>query len=80
MDLEYPTWQEPLVAAILELNPQELREKLKRAEKAINSRIQGLRLAENAENSQHELRLLFDGLSIIRGLTRDRLDSPSRET
>jgi hypothetical protein len=77
VNLKYPTWQEPLAAAILELNPQELREKLKCAEEAINSRIQELRFTEN---SQHELRLLFDGLSIIRGLRRDRLDSFSRET
>ena len=53
----------------------ELREKLKCAEQAIDSRIQELRFAENSE---HELRSLFDGLSIIRGLRRDRFDSPSR--
>ena len=77
VDLEYPQWQEPLAAAILEFNRQQLREKLKCAEEAINIRIQELRLAENSE---HELRSLFDGLSIIRGLRLDRLDSPSRET
>ena len=72
MNLEYPTWQRPLAAAILEFNPPQLREKLKCAEEAINCRIQELRLAENSE---HEVRLLFDGLSIIQGLRRDRLDS-----
>ena len=71
MDLEYPQWQEPVAAAILEFSPQQLREKLKCAEEAIDSRIQDLRLAANSE---HELRSLFDGLSIIRGLRRDRLD------
>ena len=76
MNLEYP-WQKLLAASILEFNPPELREKLKCAEEAIDSRIQDLRLAANSE---HELRSLFDGLSIIRGLRRDRLDSPSRET
>ena len=75
-NLEYP-WQKLLAASILEFNPPELREKLKCAEEAINSRIQELRLAENSER---ELRSLFDGLSIIRGLRRDRFDSPSRAT
>ena len=74
MNLEYPSWQKPLADAILEFNPPQLRDKLKCAEEAINSRIQELRLAENNER---EVRSLFDGLSIIRGLRRDRLDSPN---
>lgn len=71
MNLEYPTWQELLAAAILEFNPQELSDRLQRAEEAIARRIQELRFAENSE---HELRLLFDGLSIIRDVRQDRLD------
>jgi hypothetical protein len=70
MNLDYPVWQEPLAAAILEFNPQQLPEKLQRAQEAIAKRLQELRFAESNE---HELRLLFDGLSIIRGVKQDRL-------
>jgi hypothetical protein len=76
MDLEYPKWQAPLAAAFLEFSPRQLREKLQEAEDAIAKRIQELRFAENNE---HELRSLFDGLSIIRGVKQDRLESPPEE-
>ena len=70
MNLDYPTWQEPLAAAILEFNPRQLPEKLQRAEGAIAQRLQELRFAASSE---HEVRLLFDGLSGIRGVNQDRL-------
>jgi hypothetical protein len=72
MSFEYPSWQEPLAAAILEFNPKQLPGKLEKAADAIARRIQELRLAENNE---HELRALFGGLAIIRGVKRDRLES-----
>lgn len=70
MNLDYPTWQEPLAAAILEFNPQQLPEKLQRAEGAIAKRLEELRFADRSED---EVRLLFDGLSIIRDVKQDRL-------
>jgi len=76
MSFEYPSWQGPLAAAILEFNPEQIRRKLQMAEDTIARRIDELRLAENNE---HELRSLFDGLSIIRGLRQDRLESASKE-
>jgi hypothetical protein len=77
MNLKYPTWQKPLADAILEFNPQQLREKLKSAEDAIVSRMQELR---SIENSAHELRLLSDGLSVLRGVRRDRLETEKSES
>jgi hypothetical protein len=56
--------------AILEFNPQQLPEKLQHAQEAIAKRQQELR---HAESSEHELRLLFDGLSLIRGVKQDRI-------
>lgn len=70
MNLDYPTWPEPLAAAILEFNPQQLPEKLQRAEGAIAKRLEELRFADRSED---EVRLLFDGLSIIRDVKQDRL-------
>ena len=70
LNLEYPQWQEPLAAAILEFNAQRLRAKIQKAEEVISSRIQELAV----DNGNHEeLRLLSDGLSIIRSLKEDRL-------
>ena len=71
MNLEYPTWEEPLAAAIFEFGPQELSDRLQRTEEVLAGRIQELRFEENSE---HELRLLFDGLAIIRDVRQGRLD------
>ena len=65
MELKYPQWQEALAAALLEFNSQQLRGKLQRAEEAITKRFQEL---EFEKDNQEELRLLSDGLSIIRDL------------
>jgi hypothetical protein len=62
---EYPRWQEPLAAAILEFNPRHLHGKAQRAEEAIANRMQEL---GRDKNNARELRLLFDGLSILRGV------------
>ena len=67
--LKYPRWQEPLTAAILEFDPQQLPAKLERAEQAIDSRLQELAIEQD---NQEELRLLSDGLSIIVNL-KERL-------
>jgi len=72
MILKYPQWQEPLAAAILEFNAQQLRGKVQRAEEVITYRIQELSVDKGNEE---ERRALSDGLSIIRSLKRDRLES-----
>ena len=63
--LEYPRWQEPLLQALRELNPKQLRVKVEKAEEAIGTRIEEL---ASAEDQQRELRLLGDGLTLIRQL------------
>jgi hypothetical protein len=69
MDLEYPQRQEPLALAILEFNPQKLRERIQRAEEAISKRIQELSFEKD---NQHEGPALFDGLAILRRVKKDR--------
>jgi multidrug resistance efflux pump len=63
--LEYPRWQEPLLQALLELDPKEFRVKVENAEELIATRIEEL---ASAEDRQREFRLLHDGLSLIRQL------------
>jgi hypothetical protein len=70
LKLKYPQWQEPLAAAILEFNAQQLRGKVQKAEELITYRIKEL---PSVTGNEEERRLLFDGLSIIRSLKKDRL-------
>jgi hypothetical protein len=78
MDLKYPQWQEPLGAAILEFDPQRLHEKVQRAEAAIVSRLEEL---ATEQGNQLERLALFDGLSILERVKKDRLGilDPQRE-
>jgi len=73
MALKYPQWQEPLAAAIVEFNPQQLPDKLKTAEEAISKRIEELALEQG---DQRERLALFDGLSILGRVKKDRLGVP----
>jgi hypothetical protein len=68
LGLKYPQWQEPLAAAIIEIDRQQLIEKLKEAEVIIVRRMQELGSGETEEN---ELRALYDGLSLIRGIRQE---------
>jgi hypothetical protein len=63
--LEYPRWQEPLLAELLEFDPKQLCAKVMKAEDAIDKRIKKM---EFAMDGKRELRLLHDGLSLIRQL------------
>jgi len=70
MELKYPQWQEPLAAAILEFNPQQLHEKVQMAEDAISKRIEELAFEQG---DQRERLALFDGQTILQRVKRDRL-------
>jgi hypothetical protein len=70
--LKYPQWQEPLTAAILEFNAQQLRGKIQKAEEVITDRIQELSFDNGNEE---ERRVLSDGLFILQSLKKDRLES-----
>jgi hypothetical protein len=68
LGLKYPSWQGSLHAAILELDPGKLSEKLETAELAIFNRTQQLAQSDRGD----ELRAIADGLYIIRMLRNDR--------
>jgi hypothetical protein len=70
--LKYPQWQEPLAAAIIEIDRQQLIEKLQQAEVTMIHRMQELGCGETDEN---ELRALYDGLSLIRGIRQEDCSS-----
>jgi hypothetical protein len=66
--LEFPRWQQPLADAILETDPERLREKLQQVVELIEKRIDELKAAESADE---EFRALYDGLILIRSLKKD---------
>jgi hypothetical protein len=68
MTLKYPLWQEPLSAALLEFDPTQLLAKVQLAREAIAARFQEL---SYEENNEEEIRLLYDGLDLIRQLKTD---------
>jgi len=73
MALKYPQWQEPLAAAIVEFNPQQLPGKVQRAEEAIVKRIEELALEQG---DQRERLALSDGLFVLQNVKKDRLGIP----
>ena len=74
-ELKYPRWEEPLMAAFLEFDSEQQCAKVEKAEEAIVRRIQELTFAKGGES---ELRLLHDGLSLIRQL-KERLAQPPQQ-
>ena len=68
LQLKYPQWQKPLKAALIEVDPRELRAKVQVAEMAISSRMQQL---ESASVSKDELCALAEALSAIRVMKKD---------
>ena len=72
-DFKYPTWQRPYQEALLEVDKQQLLEKVLRAEEAIFSRLQQL---QRAPDSHAERRAIEDALSSLRFLKKDQLAFP----
>jgi hypothetical protein len=66
-DLRYPQWQEPLLRAVMEINPARQTERIGIAETAISSR-QG-QLAGSRGTGEENI-ALHDGISTLQSLKR----------
>lgn len=71
--LEYPKWQAPLQAAILEFNLDRLPAKIYRVETLIFERLQQLELSNDGAG---EHRAINDALELLRTVKRERLQFP----
>ncbi len=69
-ELLYPEWQQPLLDAVLEFDPQVLAPKIEQIESLILARRQELGMQENATAEQ---RALDDATASLRVLKRDRI-------
>jgi len=61
--LKYPTWQEPYRAAVIEINPKLLKQKIAGAQQAAILRLKQL---ENSPDHHHELIALTDALTALK--------------
>jgi hypothetical protein len=72
-DLRYPEWQGLLREAVLEFDREKLREKALKAEALIFERLRQL---QQSSDGHSERAAISDGLSILRTITRERLNYP----
>ena len=75
-ELKYPKWQEPLKAAILEIDKEKLKLRVEAAEAAIFQRQQ--ELAQN-HHDLVEQQAIQDALNTLRIIKREVLDFPDWE-
>jgi len=61
--LKYPIWQEPYRAAVIEINPKLLKQKIAGAEQAVILRLKQL---ENSADHHQELIALTDALAALK--------------
>jgi len=77
--IRYPAWQKAYQAALLELDPKELLERVHAAQTAIFTRLQELAQSPNSPDQKAERRAIEDALSGLRVMKRDKLDFPDWE-
>jgi len=61
--LKYPIWQEPYRTAVIEANPEVLKQKIAAAERAAKLRFKEL---ENGVDHHEEVRALTDALTALK--------------
>lgn len=72
-ELKYPSWQDPLQEAILELNRETLAKKIQDVETLMFVRLQEI----SSDPDHHDERqALADATTILRGLKKDKLSYP----
>lgn len=76
--IRYPAWQNEYQAALLELDPKKLLERIHEAEMAIFNRLQELAQTDNPD-SEAERQAIRNALGALRTLKRDKLDFPDWE-
>lgn len=72
-NLKYPAWQRPLHEALVELDKEQLKERLAAAETVIFQRQQAIAHAPDHQEERHALQ---DALSLLRTLRQAELRYP----
>jgi hypothetical protein len=72
----YPTWQPEFLAALVEIEPKQLLERVTAAETAIFNRLQAL---SHSADTRAERQAIEDALASLRVIKRDSLGFPDWE-
>ena len=72
----YPEWQREYCAAVLELDPKQLTERVKAAESAIFTRLQAI---SGSADSHAERQAIEDAMANLRALKRESLPRRIRD-
>jgi len=72
----YPTWQPELLAALVEIEPKQLLERVTAAETAIFNRLQAI---SQSADRRSEREAIGDALASLRVIKRDSLGFPDWE-
>ncbi len=75
-DLPFPAWQREHKAALLELDPEKLRERVHAAEAAIFNRLQELAQSSDSQDHKAKGQAIEDALASLRILQREKLSFP----
>jgi len=75
--MPYPEWQLPYQAALLELDPKKLAERVAEAEMAIFERLQQL---SESQDGQAEREVIEGAITALKVLKRDSLNFPDWES
>ena len=75
--LRYPEWQRPYQAALLEVDPKKLAERVAEAEVAIFNRLQALSQSQDGHGERQAIQNAIGGL---KGIKRDMLNFPDWES
>ena len=78
-DLPFPAWQRQHKAALLELDPEKLRERVHAAEAAIFNRLQELAQSSDSPDHKAERQAIEAAFASLRVLKRDNLGFPDWE-
>ena len=79
-NIRYPAWQNEYQAALLELDPKTLLERIHTAEAAMFRCLQELVQSSDNPETEAEQLAIQDALSALRVLKRDKLGFPDWET
>jgi hypothetical protein len=74
--LLYPEWQQPYHAALLEVDPKKLAERIAETETAMFSRLQQLSQSQESQDGHAEREAIHDAITVLRVIKRETLAFP----
>ena len=74
--LPYPEWQQPYHAALLEVDPKKLAERIADTETAMFKRLEQLSQSQESQDGYAEREAIQDAITVLRVIKRETLALP----